>query len=501
MKTGTTFTLFLTAILTLAAGSVFGAYSGGTGDPCTPYQIATKADLLALAANTADYNKCFILTADINMGGQVFTTAIIAPDTVAGNYSFEGTAFTGTFDGNGHKITNFTINGGHNCHLGLFGYISSGGSVKNLGLENFTVSGSSNSQYVAGLVGLSSGSISNCYSTGAVSGGSNSFSVGGLVGGNSGGISDCYSTGAVSGYADFGGLVGYNYSNSSINDCYSTGDVNGGDSSYDIGGLVGGNNGSISTCYSTGDINGGDSSYDIGGLVGGNSSSGSISTCYSTGAVSGVSNSYYVGCLVGYNSGGISNCYSTGTVSGSEDVGGLVGGNYGTISSCYSTGAVGGSTKVGGLVGWTGGSVSNCYSTGTVNGSAIVGGLLGENYKGKIIRCYSTGRPAGSSNVGGLCGYKVTGGDYEDTGNFWDIQTSGCAISAGGTGKTTAEMKMLSTFTSAGWDFVNLWGIGNGQTYPYLKPLTGVNPADLNYSGKVDFDDFAIFADNWLTQW
>ena len=114
MKARTAFIISLTAILTLAAGSAFGKYSGGAGEPNTPYQIATKADLLVLAADTNDYNQCFILTADIDLDqGQVFTTAIISTDY--------GTAFTGTFDGNDHKITNFTINGGSNEVLGLFG--------------------------------------------------------------------------------------------------------------------------------------------------------------------------------------------------------------------------------------------------------------------------------------------------------------------------------------------------------------------------------------------
>ena len=52
MKTRTTFILSLTAILTLAAGSAFGKYSGGSGTAGNPYKIATKVDLLALAANT-----------------------------------------------------------------------------------------------------------------------------------------------------------------------------------------------------------------------------------------------------------------------------------------------------------------------------------------------------------------------------------------------------------------------------------------------------------------
>jgi hypothetical protein len=60
-------------------------------------------------------------------------------------------------------------------------------------------------------------------------------------------------------------------------------------------------------------------------------------------------------------------------------------------------------------------------------------------------------------------------------------------------------MKTLSTFTSANWDFVYEWGIGNGQTYPYLKTFNRFNTADLNYSGTVDLADFAIFANNWLS--
>jgi hypothetical protein len=65
--------------LSLLASSVF-AYSGGTGEPNAPYQIAAKSDLLALAANTADYGKSFILTADIdnNFIVDFFDFAILA---------------------------------------------------------------------------------------------------------------------------------------------------------------------------------------------------------------------------------------------------------------------------------------------------------------------------------------------------------------------------------------------------------------------------------------
>jgi hypothetical protein len=62
-------------------------------------------------------------------------------------------------------------------------------------------------------------------------------------------------------------------------------------------------------------------------------------------------------------------------------------------------------------------------------------------------------------------------------------------------GKSTADMHAESTFTAAGWDFVEVWGIGEGQTYPFLR----THPAgDLNHSGLVDWRDLAILAGHWL---
>jgi len=359
----------------------------GTGTPDDPYQIATKADLLAMAAYTSYYDKCFILTADIDLAGQVFTTAIIAASSSSG-WPFEGTTFMGTFDGNGHKITNLTIDGGSNWYIGLFGYIDSGGSVKNLGIENCTVTGSLYTSYcMGGLAGYSTGSISNCYSTGE-----------------------------ITGYFDVGGLVGENYSN-------------------------------------------------------------------------------------------ISNCYSTVTVSGGIRVGGLVGYNiWGNISQCYTTGTVSGSIA-GGLAGQNdSGNISNCYATGVVVGGSYVGGLVGNDYDGSISNCYSTGAVSGGPPglVGGLVGYNEYGGVAAS--NFWDVNTSGQTTSHGGTGKTTAEMKTLSTFTSAGWDFIGETANGTNDywrmltyvvDYPHLIWEHVMHTPDLNGDAFVDFIDYAIFADDW----
>ncbi|MEN6307715.1 MAG: GLUG motif-containing protein [Anaerohalosphaeraceae bacterium] len=164
-----------------------------------------------------------------------------------------------------------------------------------------------------------------------------------------------------------------------------------------------------------------------------------------------------VGSLVGRNYKGlIIACYATGSVSGNQFVGGLAGYNYeGSITSCYAASSVSGDSYLGGLVGrhYTG-SINACYATGAVTGNSYVGGLIGRNYQGKVICCYSTGKPSGSSSTGGLCGEATVGGKYEDTGNFWDTVTSETLSSVMGTGKITAQMKVLSTFLSAGWDFV-----------------------------------------------
>jgi hypothetical protein len=84
--------------------------------------------------------------------------------------------------------------------------------------------------YVGGLVGYNYGSITASYSSGPVIGDVN---VGGLVGENNWGIDASYSTSVVSGDSCVGGLVGQNY-DGTVTQCYSTGAVSGAG-----GGLVG----------------------------------------------------------------------------------------------------------------------------------------------------------------------------------------------------------------------------------------------------------------------
>jgi len=174
-------------------------YSGGTGEPNDPYKIATAADLIALGETPADYDKHFLLTADIDLdpnlpGRRVFDRAVIAPDTYQKSADFEGTPFTGVFDGDGHTISNLTITGG--SYLGLLGCLGRG-EVKRLGILDVNIVGSGNN--VGGLVGRnheSESTVTQCYSMGAVSGDSY---VGGLVGLNCGTVTHCHSASSVSG--------------------------------------------------------------------------------------------------------------------------------------------------------------------------------------------------------------------------------------------------------------------------------------------------------------
>jgi len=227
------------------------AFSGsGSGTEEDPYVITTVEQLQEMKDN---------LTAYYELGNDIDASATSGWNDGAGfePIGTENAPFTGSLDGQGYKIENLFINRATN-YIGLFGYVGSGGVVKNVGLENVNVTGS---VVVGGLVGRNwGGTVSNCYSTGFVSG--NNY-VGGLVGYNWGGtVSNSYSTGEVSGEEYVGGLVGRNRGGT-VSNCYSTGFVSGNNC---VGGLVGYNwGGTVSNSYSTGAVTG--SSY-VGGLVG-----------------------------------------------------------------------------------------------------------------------------------------------------------------------------------------------------------------------------------------
>jgi hypothetical protein len=499
------FPLLITVCLVIFPA--YAKYGGGTGEPNEPYQIATAEDLMLLGESTEDYDRHFILTADIDLnpnlpGRKVFDKAVIAPDTNDIEDLFQGTPFIGVFDGNSHVISYLTIEGSD--YLGLFGQLESGAEIKNLGIVDVNVAGLG--KYISGLAGSNLSIISNCYSMGIISG---SSSVGGLAGSNGSIYFESWDMPPFFRPLNPASFM-VRQTAGRIYDCYSTASVYATDNS--CGGLVGRNNpGEINNCYSTGLVSGESS---VGGLVGeskgGFNLSSTISNCYSTGIVS---RNEDVGGFVGVNSGSIVSSFSTSSTSGQERVGGLVGVNRG------------GSTEVTGIMRRLEAEVINCYSMGTVSGYTCVGGLVGSNgyvihisisdlvpetpipeiptpedpirkipipedpirkipipgiptrifEKGIITNCYSTGEVYGSYSVGGLVGNHA-GGHGITTASFWDIDTSGQIGSCGGIGMTTAEMQTVSTFIEASWDFMDetdngtddIWWIDEGQGYPRL---------------------------------
>jgi hypothetical protein len=139
-------------------------YSGGSGTADDPYQIATAADLIALGETPADYDKHFILTADIDLdpnlpGRKVFDKAVIAPAKVVyrrdGTRYLSGPPFAGVFDGNGHIVSHLRIDGYD--YLGLFGYLAQRAEVRNLGVVDANTS--SSGEPTGGLAAYNAGSV------------------------------------------------------------------------------------------------------------------------------------------------------------------------------------------------------------------------------------------------------------------------------------------------------------------------------------------------------
>ena len=246
------------------------SFCGGSGTATDPFLLCTPTQL--------DYvryylDKHFKLANDIDL-----TTYLSAGQPGYNNgagwlpigAATTALTFTGTFNGNGHKITGLWINRSETEVVGFFGCIV-GGGIENLGIES-AAAGINGKSGVGGMVGWSYlyASIKNCYFKGNVSG--KIYMIGGLVGKNQYcDIESCYATGNVTctGSAligGIGGLIGSNtnacYGHYLIRNCYSTGNVSG---PYHVGGLIGFTDFGIENCYATGNVSG---NYVIGGLVG-----------------------------------------------------------------------------------------------------------------------------------------------------------------------------------------------------------------------------------------
>lgn len=416
MRRGFLFFTVIAIILCVPVSAYNWSTNPGDGSPGNPYQISTPEQLNAIGLDTNLLDKCFILTADIDMSAYTGTQYNIIGKYIAG---ITYTPFTGTFDGNGYVVSGLTYTtvSQYDQSVGMFGYISDA-IIKNLGLENVNISSEHNC--AGGLIGYQyESTIIGCYTTGLVRSSYviNSYpqGAGGLVGDQSlGEIIDCYSTASVTSPKFAGGLVGYAQSGT-ITDSYAKGTV-------------------VSGAYAGGSA--------------GRTFKSTITSCYSSSIV------------------------SVPSASSTIQVGGLIGSDsHGSIRKCFSNGEVTAFSDyiafAGGLTGMTHtGTIADCYSTASVTATSITsivraGGLIGYLYtaheadRSFLDRCYSAGRVTVSAprpDNGGLVGTAVRA---VVSNCFWDIQTSGRTTSDVGIGKTTAQMQNRSTF--AGWDFDTVW--------------------------------------------
>ena len=136
-----------------------------------------------------------------------------------------GHAYTGTFDGDGHKITNLKVELAQD-EVGFFGLIGAGGKVQKLHVQG-TVKATGTANQTGGIAGACSyGNIYYCRNRGKV-GAENAKHVGGIVGDmqNYAVVCGSYNTGSVTGADYLGGIAGEVYVASEPLGCYNTGDV------------------------------------------------------------------------------------------------------------------------------------------------------------------------------------------------------------------------------------------------------------------------------------
>jgi len=145
--------------LVLDIADSYSVFEEGNGSKVNPYIVSTSDDIK---------NMAYFLGAHYRLGNDI--------DMVGINHQPIGipvAPFTGSFDGNGYKITNLTIDRANTSYVGLFGGTNEA-ELKNIVLDNVNISGNSFvGALVGGLVGSASPNftslVENCSVTGSVS--------------------------------------------------------------------------------------------------------------------------------------------------------------------------------------------------------------------------------------------------------------------------------------------------------------------------------------------
>lgn len=294
------------------------ADTGWYNASASSYDISAAAQLAGLAKlvdEGIDFKgKTIILTADIDLVNKQWITI-----------GTRSEPFEGKFDGDEHTITGLGIGlqtspDSSTQYVGLFGYIGSNATVKNLCVYATIYSsyygGSSNdAARIGGLAGKNCGLVTDCKITGTIISTGKYAKTGGITGINMGTLANSsFTAGTVSAngiVSHVGGITGYNASGN-ITNCFTADSVTG-KSDAKTGGIVGYmDSGLIANCYTTADIASGYDAYS-GGLTG-FLYSGTVINCYAVGRVISGTGAYKdiakAGGTAGYiKNGTMINCY------------------------------------------------------------------------------------------------------------------------------------------------------------------------------------------------
>lgn len=344
--------------------------------------------------NALSYN--FVLKNDIDASGLVDAKGNSTYNTIGGG----NTAFTGTFDGDGHTIVGLQAKGG------IFGKLGSGAVVKNINIASSVFTGINTGDSVGAVAAENNGgSISGISGYGNTIKGSGGV-IGGLVGKNHGAISNSADQSTVIAGANTvaGGIAG----------------INGTDAGNFLIGTL--ENVQSNSAVTTGSLGAGEYASNLGGIVGKNEmllNKYNINNVSAHGVTGKTGNTQTSGGIVGTNEGRISNAYNESIIHGSENIGGVAGKNVTQASNsnmaelndvANAVEIIGdaGSQNVGGLVGMQDHATTNQgRNTGAITGCTNVGGMVGYNKADSYLKNLENSPQAtitGITNVGGIAG-------------------------------------------------------------------------------------------------
>lgn len=396
--------------LTLQAGEVaeisiastdWELYDMNPGSKLNPYQIKTKADLMAMPTQLeAGYTRYFELMADIDLDGEAW----VPVNTVATLFKEM------VFEGNNHKISNLTLVSDTE-YASFAGVLM--GSIKNVTFENPSVTANVAKANAAGVVAAMA-----AYPSGDAK----------VV------IENVTVTGAalnVTGsYATVTGILAGSVKNAEIKNCHTTGTVThaGANAECNIGGFIGKVDGaSMIDCSHEGNVDVTATSRVLGGFVGSIRAASTVTDCSYRGNLTAAGKATYSGLMFGYVAGltTFTGCEAEGTFTGLNGNSGGFAGNVRNVNGCVFDGCsiditlkTTANNQNGAFIGHIEGTteVKNC--TAKVNFDAgkgsNYGGLIGATSAyTKVTDCHVTGSiniVASADYAGGIVGKAHAGG-------------------------------------------------------------------------------------------